>query len=111
MSFESRRAFVSKACKLVVGAVAVGSLPAYAAQPHEHHGSGDGIPVDAMAQNRCATCQFWGGMRRLSADRTQVITQSLGWCNNPDSPNHGKLTAPDHEMKKTGIWKKWGALS
>lgn len=111
MSFESRRAFVSHACKLGVGAIAVGSLPAYATQLHEHHGPGDGIAVDAMAQNRCATCQFWGGMRRLSEDKKQVISQSLGWCNNPESPNQGKLTPPDHEMKMTGIWKQWGALS
>ena len=49
-------------------------------------------------------------MRKISADRKQVIAQSMGWCNNPDSPNHQKLTAADHQMNKPGIWKKWPAL-
>ena len=111
MSFESRRAFVSNACKLAVGAVAVGSLPAYAMESHQHHGTGDGIAVDAKSGNRCATCEYWGGMRKLSVDNKQVLAQSLGWCNNPGSPNHGKLTSPDHEMKMPGIWKRWAVLA
>lgn len=49
-------------------------------------------------------------MRKLSEDKSQVVAQSMGWCNNPESPNHAKLTAPDHLMAKPGIWKKWSAI-
>jgi hypothetical protein len=66
--------------------------------------------VDAAAENTCATCQFWGGMRKISDDKTTLTAQSMGWCNNPSSPNHQKLTAADHRMKKPGIWTKWPAL-
>ena len=111
MTFESRRAFVSDVCKLAVGAIAIGSLSANAAETPEAGVSGDGVAVDTTAENRCATCQFWGGMRKVSEDKAQVLAQSLGWCNNANSPNHGKLTPPDHEMKKAGVWKRWAALS
>jgi hypothetical protein len=40
----------------------------------------------------------------------QVIAQSMGWCNNPDSPNHQKLTEANHHMKKAGVWQKWAVL-
>jgi hypothetical protein len=49
-------------------------------------------------------------MRKVSKDKATVTAQSMGWCNNPDSPNYQKLTMADHEMKKTGVWKKWAAL-
>jgi anaerobic selenocysteine-containing dehydrogenase len=110
MNCKSRRSFLSASGKLFAGAAALGPLAAYAAQEHEAHGSGHGLIVDAASQNRCATCQFWGGMRKVSEDKTQVIAQSMGWCNNPDSPNHHKLTAADHHMKKAGVWKKWTVL-
>jgi len=110
MNDKSRRNFLSASGKLLVSAAALGSLSAYAAEEHEHGGSGQGLIVDAATENRCATCQFWGGMRKVSEDKKQVIVQSMGWCNNPDSPNHQKLTAADHEMKKAGIWKKWAVL-
>jgi len=110
MNDESRRGFLTSSGKLLVGMAALGSLPAYAAEEHHQSGSGHGLVVDAASQNRCATCQFWGGMRKVSGDKKQVIVQSMGWCNNPDSPNHQKLTAPDHHMKKPGIWKKWAVL-
>jgi anaerobic selenocysteine-containing dehydrogenase len=112
MSFESRRNFLATSGKLLAGTVALGSLAALAAeeQARTHAGPGEGLAVDASSENVCATCRFWGGMRRVSADKTQVVAQSMGWCNNPDSPNHQKLTAADHQMKKPGIWRKWGAL-
>jgi hypothetical protein len=49
-------------------------------------------------------------MRQVSEDKQAVIAQSMGWCNNPDSPNHRKLTPADHEMQKTGVWKRWSPL-
>ena len=110
MNDKSRRRFLTASGKLLVGTAALGSLSAYAAEQHQHAGSGHGLVVDAASENRCATCQFWGGMRKVSEDKQSVIAQSMGWCNNPDSPNHQRLTAADHHMKKTGVWKKWAVL-
>ena len=110
MNDESRRSFLTATGKLLVGAAALGSLTAHAAEEHDHGGSGNGLVLDAAMESRCATCQFWGGMRKVSVDKKQVITQSMGWCNNPDSPNHQKLTAADHLMNKAGVWVKWAIL-
>jgi hypothetical protein len=49
-------------------------------------------------------------MRKVSNDKKQVLTQSMGWCNNPASPNHQKLTEAAHQMTKPGVWKKWAVL-
>ena len=111
MASESRRNFLATSGKLVVGTVALASLAAHASEhEHMHGGSADGHAIDAMAADTCATCLFWGGMRKISGDKKQVFAQSMGWCNNPDSPNHQKLTMADHKMKKEGIWQKWEAL-
>ena len=45
-----------------------------------------------------------------SEDKKTVVAQSMGWCNNPDSPNYQKLTMADHQMKKVGVWKKWHVI-
>jgi hypothetical protein len=110
MNHKSRRNFLATSGKLLAGAAALGSLATHAAEEHHQDGSGSGLVVDAALQNRCATCQFWGGMRKVSDDKKQVTAQSMGWCNNPDSPNHRKLTAADHHMMKPDIWKKWAVL-
>ena len=112
MSLKSRRQFIAATGKLLVGTAAFGSLSVQAADSHDqmHAGSGEGLAVDAAAEDTCATCQFWGGMRKISSDKKQVIVQSMGWCNNPQSMNHEKLTPADHMMKKPGIWQKWSAL-
>lgn len=110
MSLESRRRFLANSGKLLIGSIALGSLATHASEEHEHGGSGHGLVIDAQSENNCGTCQFWGGMRKISDDRKSVIAQSMGWCNNPDSPNHQKLTAADHQMKKPGIWTKWPAI-
>ena len=110
MSSESRRGFLAASGKMIVGTIALGSIGAYAAEGPMHGGSGDGLAIDAASQNTCGTCQFWGGMRKISTDKNEMLAQSMGWCNNPNSPNHGKLTAADHKMMKPGIWRKWAAL-
>jgi hypothetical protein len=110
MPLENRRGFLANSGKLLVSTITLGSIAAYAAEEHEDSGSGDGLAIDASSEDTCATCQYWGGMRKISDDKHEVIAQSMGWCNNPDSPNHQKLTAADHEMKKPGIWKKWPAI-
>ena len=108
MTIESRRRFLATSGTLLVGTAAFGTLTAYAGG--HQHGAGDGLVIDAAKKDTCATCQYWGGMRKVSDDKKQVTAQSMGWCNNPDSPNHQKLTAADHKMKKSGIWKEWTVL-
>jgi hypothetical protein len=112
MSVESRRTFLSSTGKFLLSTVALGSIAGNAVAEHTHpqEASEDGHAIDAASENVCGTCQFWGGMRKISNDKKEVIAQSMGWCNNPDSPNHQKLTAADHQMNKPGIWKKWPAL-
>lgn len=112
MKNANRREFLTHSGTLIIGGIALGSAGAFAAEheQHMHGGSGDGLEVDATAQDICATCQYWGGMRKASSDKGKVTAQSMGWCNNPDSPNHEKLTSADHQMKKQGIWKKWAVL-
>jgi len=110
MSSESRRKFLVSSGTLLLGAAALGPTAVYATEEHAQGGSVEGHSVDTKSENTCATCQFWGGMRKVSKDKTEVVAQSMGWCNNPDSPNYQKLTMADHEMKKAGIWKKWAAL-
>lgn len=112
MSSESRRNFLATTGKLLVGTVALGSVGVQAAEEHAHMhgGSGNGLAMAASSENMCATCQFWGGMRKISKDRKEVVAQSMGWCNNPKSMSHQKLTAADRKMKKPGIWQKWAVL-
>jgi len=112
---KDRRKLVLAGGGLATGALLAGVLPvaqAAAEEAHEHAtASVDGESLDAGTQNRCGTCQFWGGMRKISADHMSVFAQSLGWCNNPKSSNYGKLTNAQHEMADPGIWTKWPALA
>jgi hypothetical protein len=110
MSSESRRNFLASSGTFLLGAVALGPMAGYAGEEHAQAGAGQGHRVDAKSQNTCVTCRFWGGMRKVSKDKTEVVAQSMGWCNNPDSPNYQKLTMADHQMEKVGVWKKWAAL-
>lgn len=93
----------------LVAAAVVSQATSAGATEHAHDPSSVGDMLDAKSENTCGTCQFWGGMRRVSEDKTMVHSQSLGWCNNPASPNFGKLTSANHEMKP-GVWKRWPAL-
>jgi len=111
MSKETRRTFLTSTISLAAATIAVASTGAIAgSHEHNHGGTGNGQKIDASVKDTCATCQFWGGMRKVSKDKSSVTTQSMGWCNNPDSTNYQKLTAADHMMKKTGVWEKWSAL-
>lgn len=109
MSEQKRREFLVNSAKLLAGTAALTSIAGVASATH-HSMEGKGLVVDASAENTCATCMYWGGMRKAVKDKSKVITQSMGWCNNPDSMNYQKLTSADHVMKKTGRWKKWPVL-
>jgi hypothetical protein len=114
MMDKDRRNLVLAGGGLATGALLAGMLPVAQASAEEHahtSASADGESLDAGMQSRCGTCQFWGGMRKISADHKSVFAQSLGWCNNPKSPNYGKLTNAQHEMTDPGIWTKWPALA
>jgi hypothetical protein len=109
---DSRRRFLSSSIKLFAGTAALTSTHVFT-MTHEHHSHGsekDGITVPSYVINTCGTCEFWGGMRKVSEDKNTIKAQSMGWCNNPDSPNYQNLTSVDHVMKKSGIWKKWSVL-
>jgi hypothetical protein len=112
MSVESRRNFLANSAKLLVSTAALGAITARATEADAmmQGGTGGGLAVRAAATDTCGTCQFWGGMRKISDDKKEVVAQSMGWCNNPDSPNYQKLTPADNQMKKRGVWKKWPAL-
>lgn len=111
MSENSKREFLAASVSLVAGSLALSSTSLLASS-HEHkHGEfDDGLEIKASTKDTCATCQYWGGMRKASKDKKMVTAQSMGWCNNPDSMNYQALTPADHKMTKTGVWKKWGAL-
>jgi hypothetical protein len=111
MDEQTRRGFISRSGVLIATTAAVGVSQPALSQDHSHHGGmGDGLRISTSAEKTCATCRFWGGMRRVDEDKAEITTQSMGWCNNPDSPNYSKLTQADHQMKKPGIWEKWSVL-
>lgn len=112
----SRRRFLGLAATGAVAAAAGVPLRAEQHAGHGEHGpmdtggSGgtDGYHLPSGTEQRCGTCNFWGGQRRLSPDGGEVIVGGLGWCNNPDSPNYQKLTAPDHGPMPA--WVRWTVL-
>jgi len=102
----------------IAALAAAGAGSANAAEHDHMHGmasmggaTGEGWKLPSDQQSHCGTCRFWGGMRRISDDRKEVVAVSLGWCNNPDSPIYREMTAPDHMMSQANVWKKWDALS
>lgn len=111
---QSRRTFAMQ----MVGIAAAAAAGIGTAEADEHHHeaaisapTADGWELASDTKSRCGTCRFWGGMRKITDDKKQVVAVSLGWCNNPDSPNYHKLTPPVHEMTKTNTWTKWDALT
>jgi hypothetical protein len=111
MNEQTRRRFISRSGTLIATTAAMGLTQSAVSQDHSQHGgAGDGLRVSTSLEKTCATCRYWGGMRRVAKDKSEVTTQSMGWCNNPDSPNFSKLTQADHQMKKPGIWEKWSVL-
>lgn len=112
MTTIDRRTLVRRTCAIAAGAVLAGPLLSRSgAAEHEHamgHGGTDGYVMDATVTEHCATCEFWGGPRRVAPDRKTITVTGLGWCNNPASANYQKLTSPEHGPMH--VWKKWQAL-
>ena len=75
-----------------------------------------GVPRDAGAaifvvtDQRCATCNFWGGQRNLAADRRSVTTAdgATGICGNPQSPLFNRQARAD-QLFANG-YRRWREL-
>ena len=65
------------------------------------------VRVSVTATRKCATCNFWGGSRGISADGKWVEATGKGRCGNPKSPAYKKMTKPDQGAP---VWEKWDAL-
>ncbi len=112
MHDENRRNLLKKS-GAILAAGALGGLGMSAgASEHKGHMKGNkGVPavvVGADKEGLCATCRFWGGIRRASEDKKTVYCESLGWCNNPESHNYQTMTTPVTGPMK--VWQKWEAL-
>jgi len=114
-SGNRRRTFLTQAIGLAATAVAGATLSARALageQDKDHdvfgHGGSDGYVMNSKVENHCATCEFWGGQRRVSEDGSEILVGGLGWCNNRESPNYRKLTSPEHGPME--MWRKWSVL-
>lgn len=102
---RNRRRFMRQAGQLAAGALIATSASAAVASPGKNRGA---FSLSADTKNVCATCQYWGAKRRVSQDGTRVMIGSLGWCNNRNSPNFGRMTSPETGPMKA--WVKWSAL-
>jgi hypothetical protein len=98
----NRRDLLSKTGALF-SLAAIGSIASYSANAGLH------FEMSSDTEGKCATCKYWGGIRKLSKDRKTVSAQSLGYCNNPESHNYHKTTTPETGPMKA--WSKWGAIS
>jgi hypothetical protein len=118
MSNETRRKFLKQGGMLLASG-ALGSIASSASaaehDDHAQHGGHlksmkgiDAFVVDAKEEGICATCRFWGGVRRATEDKKYVHCESLGWCNNPDSHHYQTKTTPVTGPMES--WKKWEAL-
>lgn len=70
--------------------------------------AGLNFQTSASSTGICATCSYWGGVRKISTDGEIVISQSLGWCNNPNSHYYQNTTSPESGLMKN--WCKWDVL-
>jgi hypothetical protein len=101
------------AAGLACAAGVLGSVArAAAGEEHGAHHTGRkgvaAVMVDATREGVCGTCRFWGGIRRVSEDRKVVHAESLGWCNNVESPHFQTMRTPEAGPMKA--WRKWEAL-
>ena len=112
MTDQSRRNMLTKgSAVLAVGVLGGLGLKANADMAHSEGNKGiAAVIISADKEGICATCRFWGGIRRASEDKMNVYCESLGWCNNPDSPNYQKMTMPVPTNGPMKVWRKGEAL-
>jgi len=96
-----RRRFFSRIGVALFGLTGAAALLAH---PGVSYGSTE-IPADS--KKKCATCLFWGGVRKISKDGKSITADGKGWCNNPKSPAYQKETKPTQGSPE---WVKWDAL-
>ena len=65
------------------------------------------VRIAADEPQTCATCNFWGGKREISADGQWVVGYGTGTCSNPRSPVYGKKT---EARLGSFVWRKWSDL-
>lgn len=100
----SRRKFIRQASVLGLGTAAGGALLAGGSQS----ASAVEMTFGSDTEGRCVTCEFWGGIRRVSKDGKSVMVESLGYCSNPESANYQNTTTPMNGPMKA--WRRWQAL-
>ena len=98
---SNRRNFILRATQLTAGGLLAGGAMSSSA-------GGTNLVMDASKPSICGTCQYWGGQRRVSEDGKSIEITSLGWCNNPKSPNYRNTTSPETGPMK--VWEKWSVL-
>jgi hypothetical protein len=121
---QDRRTFGLQLAGIAAAAAATSIGVAEAAEPAPPVAAAvpeaDGWKLSAGSTMQCGTCEFWGGMRKVSTDGKEVSAISYGWCNNPKCRNYQGMSAPVHEAAGSVIchagnphdcWTKWGALS
>ena len=112
MQDENRRNFFKKGGALLAAGMLGGTGINTIAAGHEKRMHGkkgvNAVVVDANEEGVCATCRYWGGVRRVTEDKTTVHCESIGWCNNPESHNYQAMTTPVTGPMKA--WRKWEAL-
>jgi hypothetical protein len=109
---ESRRRLLRTSGLAVASGALLGISPnARAADPGSAAGAVPGVAAVVIGTERegiCATCQYWGGLRRVAVDGKSVLAESLGWCNNRASPSFQMMRSPEAGPMKA--WRKWDAL-
>lgn len=102
MESTNRRQFLGKTGKLIAFTTIGSGIAATTANAGLKH------EMSSTTEGKCATCRYWGGIRKLSKDGKTIVSQSLGYCNNPQSHNYHKTTTPETgPMKK---WRKWEVI-
>ena len=98
-----RRKFILRSSQVLAGTALTGGAVTASTKT-----DGEYFVLDSAAENFCGTCQHWGGRRRISVDGKSIEFDSLGWCNNPKSPNYRKTTGPKGGMQM--VWEKWSEI-
>lgn len=107
MHDDDRRNILKKGGALLTAGL-LGGVASQAMAGEHRYKQMRAFAVDAGKEGVCATCRFWGGIRRAAEDKKTVYCESLGWCNNPESHNYQRTTTPITGPMKS--WRKWEAL-